>query len=223
MQTATRASSAAASLPATGPGSAGEPSVANISFAELLAAEAAPPSREAPWNDEGLAEDVATISYERALRTHSRVRPASSGAEPAPEALLTLDEAAAGSSAESEAAAGNKPLPAAPLKKASITIRLSEPECEQLRQRAAEAGLSVSAYLRSCTLEVESLRAEVKQTLAELRKPAPKPLEHPVRTKSARGIRGAFAGLWIWLRLIGRRRQLALRLNPANPFAPVRY
>ena len=47
------------------------------------------------------------------------------------------------------------------LKSASITIRLSKAECAQLRRRAAEAGLTVSAYLRSCTFEAESLRAEV--------------------------------------------------------------
>jgi hypothetical protein len=46
---------------------------------------------------------------------------------------------------------------------------MSKVECEQLHRRAADAGLSVSAYLRSCTFEAESLRAMVKDTLAELR------------------------------------------------------
>ena len=55
------------------------------------------------------------------------------------------------------------------LKCASITIRLSEAECAQLRQRAAEAGLTISAYLRSCTFEAESLRALVRDTMAQLR------------------------------------------------------
>ena len=55
------------------------------------------------------------------------------------------------------------------LKDASITIRLSKAECAQLHRRAAEAGLTVSAYLRSCTFEAESLRAMVKETLAQLR------------------------------------------------------
>jgi hypothetical protein len=182
---------------------------------------AAPHSSEGPWNDEGLAEDVATISYERALRSHSRVRPSSSAAEPAPVALLSADETGPGG--KPGETAPNKLLAAAPLKKASITIRLSEPECEQLRRRAAEAGLSVSAYLRSCTLEVESLRAQVKQTLAELRNPAQKPMEQPEKANSAGGIGKVFARCLNWLRLIGRRRQFAFRLNPANPFAPVRY
>jgi hypothetical protein len=39
----------------------------------------------------------------------------------------------------------------------------------QLRKRAADAGLSVSAYLRSCTFDAESLRAQVKDALARLR------------------------------------------------------
>jgi hypothetical protein len=55
------------------------------------------------------------------------------------------------------------------LKSASITIRLSKVECAQLHRRAADAGLTISAYLRSCTFEAESLRAMVKDTLAELR------------------------------------------------------
>jgi hypothetical protein len=61
------------------------------------------------------------------------------------------------------------------LKRASVTIRLTEPECAQMRRRAAEAGLTVSAYLRSCAFEVETLRTQVKETLAQLREPAPAP------------------------------------------------
>jgi predicted DNA binding CopG/RHH family protein len=52
---------------------------------------------------------------------------------------------------------------------ASVTIRLSAAECAQLKQRAAEAGLTLSAYVRSCTFEAEALRAQVKQALGELR------------------------------------------------------
>jgi hypothetical protein len=51
---------------------------------------------------------------------------------------------------------------------------MSKAECAQLRKRAAEAGLTVSAYLRSCTFEAESLRALVKDTLAQLRPDPPK-------------------------------------------------
>ena len=55
------------------------------------------------------------------------------------------------------------------LKDASITIRMSKEECEQLHRRAGDAGLTVSAYLRSCTFEAESLRTMVKETMAQLR------------------------------------------------------
>lgn len=54
-------------------------------------------------------------------------------------------------------------------KSASITIRLSQSECTQLHERAAAAELTVSAYLRSCVFEAESLRAQVKEALAQLR------------------------------------------------------
>jgi hypothetical protein len=177
---------------------------------------AASQGRPAPWNDEGLADDVASISYEHALRAHARVRPASAGTE---SELEALPPAATHPGAPHPAA----PHPAAPLKTASITIRLSETECAQLRRRAAEAGLSVSAYLRSCTLEVESLRAQVKQTLSELRSSAPKPLEHEARAESTGAIRDLLARFRRWFQLLGPRRQAAPPLNPANPFAPLRY
>jgi hypothetical protein len=58
------------------------------------------------------------------------------------------------------------------VKNASITIRMSAAECEQLRGRAAEAGMTVSAYLRSCIFEVEGLRAQVKAAVAQIRSTA---------------------------------------------------
>jgi len=57
-------------------------------------------------------------------------------------------------------------------KSASITIRMSVAECAQLRQRAAEAGMTISAYLRSCTFEAEALRGQVKEALVQLRSAA---------------------------------------------------
>jgi hypothetical protein len=200
------------------------------SFAGLMAALAAPAKKpEAPgntqgaptssqgwksapaWNDDDLAEDVATLSYECALRAHARYRSADPPAADFPAARpanaqsndrsLTqpispgpihphetlpanadtaarsaTPQAAPLSSADDESPATVNGL-AEPsdrnLKRASITIRLSQAECAQLRQRAAEAGLTVSAYLRSCTFEAESLRAQVKEALAQLRSAAP--------------------------------------------------
>jgi hypothetical protein len=52
---------------------------------------------------------------------------------------------------------------------AVVSIRLNDLEIDRLRQRAAESGISVSAYMRSCVLDAEHLRAQVKQALAEMR------------------------------------------------------
>jgi hypothetical protein len=131
---------------------------------------------------------VATLSYERALRTHARYRtgnPLSADptdrsltqpAEPSYEALSADAATAVPVSANAEAWVTHGPATALDrnLKSSSITIRLSHEECAQLRKRAAEAGLTVSAYLRSCTFEAESLRAMVKDTLAQLRPEPPK-------------------------------------------------
>jgi predicted DNA binding CopG/RHH family protein len=189
-----------------------EPAPPSRSFAELLAALAAPPpkQREPAWSDDGLADDYATLSYERALRAHARYRSAdppaaasdsslTGSADPGPvrireafsAAALPVDSAATPRQAPGSHAVDQPQTPyVAPaardsnLKSASITIRLSQPESAQLRKRAAEAGLTVSAYLRSCTFEAESLRALVKDTLAQLR-------SEPPRTNRAKGDRGA--------------------------------
>jgi predicted DNA binding CopG/RHH family protein len=154
------------------------PSIDSASFAGLLAALTSP-AKEAPpaWNDDDLADDVATLSYERALRAHSRYKlpDATDQAltqprqpegvdifEAKPTDSLQQTKPDGDTSAESASAAEKN------LKEASITIRLSRAECTQLRLRSAEAGLSVSAYIRSCTFEAESLRALVKDTLARI-------------------------------------------------------
>jgi hypothetical protein len=59
------------------------------------------------------------------------------------------------------------PQPAAALalariaRPAVVSVRLAMDERERFKMRAAEAGLSVSAYMRECALEVEQLRAQV--------------------------------------------------------------
>jgi hypothetical protein len=52
---------------------------------------------------------------------------------------------------------------------AVVSIRVNDMEFDRLRLRAAESGLSVSAYMRSWVLDAEHLRAQVKQALAEMR------------------------------------------------------
>ena len=163
----------------------------------MLAALAAPAQERTPaWNDDSLADDYATLSYESALRARTRYRSGNpsdrsltQSSDPGPihiheafsadaptAAPAATPQAIAPSSADAEPWATHGPATAQDtnLKCASITIRMSKAECAQLRKRAAEAGLTVSAYLRSCTFEAESLRAMVKDTLAQLRPEPPK-------------------------------------------------
>jgi predicted DNA binding CopG/RHH family protein len=188
----------------------------------MLAAFATPGQKKPPARDiDGLEDDVATLSYERALRAHARYRsPEASdhaltqpykgervqAEEPAvpddaPAATPRTQQVSAFSQLEPESQTGPQPEFAhadsayeRSLKSASITIRLSKAECVQLRQRAAEAGLTISAYLRSCTVEAESLRAQVKETLAQLR--AENARENPAGAVSAR------ASWLVWLRML---------------------
>lgn len=144
-----------------------EPSLTSSSFASLLSELAEPEEKALPkWNDEGFADDVASLSYERALRAHARYRPA----EPdhAPERAATKPATLGRNSRELPSKNTLANAEQGP-KSASITLRISQAECTQLRERAAEAGLTVSAYLRSCAFEVESLRAQVKEALAQMR------------------------------------------------------
>jgi hypothetical protein len=48
----------------------------------------------------------------------------------------------------------------------SMSLRVAASEQALIKVRAAEAGVSASAYLRQCALEVEILRAQVQQFLA---------------------------------------------------------
>ena len=194
---------------------------AAASFAGFLAALATPASPAADsrsvWNDNDLADDVATLSYERALRAHARYKssdlsdysltqpydpgpvriievlpgspePAAQSATPQPASDLIAD-------AGTEAAPNLSAAHDRNLKCASITIRLSKEESAQLRKRAAEAGLTVSAYLRSCTFEAESLRALVKDTMAQLRL-ATSAQEQPASIPVRKGWRYRLAGFW---------------------------
>ncbi len=182
------------------------PSPTSPSFAGLLAALTAPsqnsqsaldgglpPAKKLTpaWNDDGLADDVATLSYERALRAHARYRspavadqPFTQSVDPEPIQPDSIqgkesspDIFAAKAQPAAQPLVDTDPEPdqlrtgiyARNLKDASITIRMSKAECAQLHKRAVEAGLTVSAYLRSCTFEAESLRAEVKKALTELK------------------------------------------------------
>jgi hypothetical protein len=157
-----------------------EPS--STSFAGLLSALTA--AKASPSNSftDGLENDVATLTYERALQNHARYR-SGSGSHPAAQAVKASLEKAGASQPGSKLDRKRKT--------ASVTLRMSPEEFVHLQQRAVEANLSVSAYLRSCTFEAEALRSQVKQALTELRNPPQAaPQAKPAASK--------------WLRLIRR-------------------
>ncbi|UWZ84676.1 plasmid mobilization protein [Occallatibacter riparius] len=171
-----------------------QPSPGHRSFAGMLADIASPEKKFPPARDlDGLAEDIATLTYEHALKTHARYRPSSDHAlspeaqpsQPAFPASLPLFDSSPASAdlpqrtAPLSAQASSLCTDAAGRKSASVTVRLTRAENDQLRQRAGEAGLTISAYLRSCAFEVESLRTQVKQTIAEMRHTEPTPAQSP--------------------------------------------
>lgn len=159
------------------------PSSATANFAGLLAALASP-AREDPAlartsSESDLGDDVVTLSYDRVLRAHARYQPTDRSDWQLGRAAR-VDE-----SLTPRASRAPEDVFDRDLRTTSVTVRLSKAECASLHQRAAEAGLTVSAYLRSCTIEAEALRAEVKTALAELRltaskkKPAASEKERP--------------------------------------------
>jgi hypothetical protein len=50
----------------------------------------------------------------------------------------------------------------------AISIRLAPEERALIQTRAAETGITVSAYIRQCVLEVEQLRAQVRRAMATM-------------------------------------------------------
>jgi hypothetical protein len=145
----------------------------------LLASHASPANSASTWSDGDLEDDVVTLSYERALSAHARSKPADRSDELVTEAagteaepVIAAQPATTSNFGLSAGAAARTTAHTAAVferRAASVTIRLSTAECARMRQRAAEAGLTVSAYLRSCVLEADVLRAQVKQALAEMR------------------------------------------------------
>lgn len=124
------------------------------SFASLIASlTGAGKHCEESWDTRDLASDVATISYEQALRKHRRARTESAPHTPG----IAVSALPVAHRERTQLR-----------KTASITIRVNQEEQVLLHARAAEAGLSISAYLRSCIFDAESLRAQVKEALAQM-------------------------------------------------------
>jgi len=58
--------------------------------------------------------------------------------------------------------------PAELARQKAISIRLAPEERALIQARAAEAGTTVSAYIRQCVLEVEQLRAQVRKAMTAM-------------------------------------------------------
>src|SRR5579859_7927249 len=124
-----------------------QPSENKASFASLLSsltsgskpAGASKPDSD-PWVLSDLSDDVATISYEQALRSHRRV----SVAEPLAALPAADDPHLHAVATASEPVQTSRSKPASKNRKtASITIRISASEQAQLQARAAAAQLSI--------------------------------------------------------------------------------
>jgi hypothetical protein len=86
---------------------------------------------------------------------------------------------------------------------ATVSVRLNDAEFTRLRSRAAESGMSVSAYMRSCVLEAEHLRAQVKQALSEMRSAQLESQTVAIAALSAPAQNGAEGG-GTWAKLLSR-------------------
>jgi len=204
-------------------------------FAGLLARLTTPQpgstNGSALWDEGDLGEDIATLSYESALRAHARYNWRDSG-----DSRMTRDtELQAGSGQRVTGGARIDPAGSAgvrfhgkdgetaeaghdgDLKRASVTVRFSRGEAEQLRRRSAEAGLTVSAYLRSCAFEIEGLRAQVKDALATMRSngSTAKPAVRIVRKRAGSGWRARFR----WLTRLVEHGSRARSSRPIIPLA----
>jgi hypothetical protein len=81
----------------------------------------------------------------------------------------------------------------------SMSLRVAASEQALIKARAAEAGLSASAYLRHCALEVEKLRAQVHHTLAVLERTSEQSSSHAL-TGGAAPVLAAHPGFFARLR-----------------------
>jgi hypothetical protein len=87
--------------------------------------------------------------------------------------------------------AGSQDLPASieTAKVSCLTLRVSESEQARIQACAAQANLSLSAYLRQCALGVDELRSQVEIALVQLRDtPVSAPVAAPVPTIAPPGI-----------------------------------
>ncbi|MFC5861201.1 hypothetical protein ACFPT7_02725 [Acidicapsa dinghuensis] len=109
-----------------------------------------PPRAKAVANEDSLISEVSiTVSPRKAATTSAKVRKA-----------VPIE-------AENLTAIAKSGL--TQQRRTIVSLRLTDEEMEQLRLRAEESGINVSAYVRSCVMEAENLRSQVRHVMAEIR------------------------------------------------------
>jgi hypothetical protein len=140
------------------------------------------------WDCDELADDVATIRWEGAAVEERSARAGQTA---------VLAQASESGNATPASVSGMKSCSQAAGrmqgKSASVTIRMTRAECAQLHERSAAAGMTVSAYLRLCIFEAETLRAQVKEALAQFNAAAERPQARPVTKDAGGDVRGSQA------------------------------
>lgn len=102
-----------------------------------------------------------------------------------------------------------KAKPAELSRQVAISIRLAASERALIKTRAAEAGITASAYIRQCALEVEQLREQVRQAVAAMERGAA-PSASAAAVIGASPVKGFFG--WMARKLLPRKLPaLALR------------
>lgn len=74
----------------------------------------------------------------------------------------------------------------------AISIRLAPAERAIIKTRAAEAGITASAYIRQCALEMEQLRTQVREAVARMERRVAVPSTTPKLGFFARCLRRLF-------------------------------
>ncbi|MBS1803615.1 MAG: hypothetical protein JST28_09615 [Acidobacteria bacterium] len=144
------------------------------SFASFLASFAGRQQSDS-WDDSALASDAVTLTYEQALSAPRGARISGTAVDSGHRNKVHPSASPTSSSAPANTVAGKKH------RSASITIRVTAEEQAQLHERAVNAGLSVSAYLRLCIFEAESLRSQVKEALTKMQSAQTDMAEEPRR------------------------------------------
>ena len=123
-------------------------------------------SADETFPDEAFTDAPDTVNLSSAVPEAHAVAPVKRESTWPPVFGAMLAEALTPAAHHSGALARIWPPANRPERQMSMSLRVAASEQALIKARAAEAGISASAYLRQCALEVEQLRAQVQHTLA---------------------------------------------------------